>query len=114
MKKMNLSKLLASVRLPEWVDLKVVAILLLIGIFLTAMSWSNPMPEPRQGAGMAVAETVGPATGQPTAQPGATRSPTPIPQEWVTNREMASGIVLGAVVLVLIIVGGTLGAIRRR
>jgi len=40
-------------------------------------------------------------------------TPTPIPEELLANREQTTGIVLGGVVLVLIIVGGTARAITR-
>lgn len=43
-----------------------------------------------------------------------TVTPTPLPQEWLENSELTNGIVLGGVLLVLIIIVGTLGAIRRR
>jgi hypothetical protein len=46
--------------------------------------------------------------------PAGTRAPTPIPAEWANNYQNANGLVIGAVVLVVIIVGGTLGAIRRK
>jgi hypothetical protein len=56
------------------------------------------------------------AQDDPTPQTGeaidlATPSPTPIPQEWADNREQTTGIIAGAVVLAVIIIGGTLHTI---
>ena len=41
-------------------------------------------------------------------------TPTPIPSEYLENTDQTSGIICGSVVMVLIIVGGTLGVLRRR
>jgi hypothetical protein len=43
----------------------------------------------------------------------ATPQPTPIPQEWVDNREQTTGIIAGAVILAVILVGGTLHTIAQ-
>ncbi len=115
-------------RLPGWVDEKSMGLVLLVLIMLVAMSWSEPLPGQQRGAGkMSLAQVSATPRVQPTDTPAPQPSievppdasptpipPTPIPEEWLTNREMGTGIVMGAVVLVLIIVGGTLGAIRRR
>ena len=39
---------------------------------------------------------------------------TPIPEEWVANRDQTIGIVIGGVLLVLIVVMGTVSTIRRK
>lgn len=79
-------------------------IFLLIAILaLIIFAW----PEPASGAysqKLAVAvEVVKP-----------TLTPTPIPLEYLESPEQTSGIICGSVVLVLIIVGGTLGVLRRK
>lgn len=60
----------------------------------------------------------GPAAAQvePTAEPGAavlTPTPSPIPQEWVDNVDQTLGIIAGAVILTVIIIGGTLHTIAQ-
>jgi hypothetical protein len=40
-----------------------------------------------------------------------TPTATPIPEEWANNIEQTTGIVIGAVILTLIIIGGTLHTI---
>lgn len=103
-----------DIRLPEWLDWKILGIFLLLCMFGLAVTWSEPLPQTSRGAArLAMAQiTLAPAlTGTPAPQP--VRTGTPIPLEWQTNREMGDGIVLGATALVLIIVGGTINAIRR-
>lgn len=114
--------------LPDWVDHKSMGLVLLVLIMLVAMSWSEPLPGQKNNAAkMALMQVSATLRVQPTGTPEPRPSvevppdatptpipPTPIPEEWATNRDMGTGIVLGAVMLVLIIVGGTLGAIRRR
>lgn len=101
-------------RWPDWLDWKILGIFLLLCMFGLAVTWSEPLPQSSRGAArLAKAQVTQPAalTGTPAPQP--VRTGTPIPLEWQTNREMSDGIVLGATALVLIIVGGTLNAIRR-
>lgn len=98
-------KKLRSVHWPAWLDWKILGIVLLVCLFVQAMAMSEPVPQSNKAA-------AGLAKIQVTALPE--RTGTPIPLEWQTNREMSDGIVLGATALVLIIVGGTINAIRRR
>lgn len=110
-KKTKPSDLISRAQLPEWLNLKVVAILVLLGLFMVAMSWTTPSSsQAHKAGGIVLVQATQPA---PNAA-SATRTATPIPAEWAANREMANGIVLGAIALVLIIVGGTLAAIRRK
>ena len=104
-----------DIRLPDWLDWKILGILMLLCLFGLAATWSEPLPQSSRGAAFLarVQATGQPAlTGTPAPQPA--RSGTPIPLEWQTNREMSVGIVFGATALVLIIVGGTINAIRRQ
>jgi hypothetical protein len=50
-------------------------------------------------------------TGTPAAQIAPTSTPVSVA---VTNQNMTSGLIIGGVILVLIIIGGTLGVIRRK
>ena len=108
--------------MPEWIDNRALGLVALVLILVVAMAWSEPLPGQRaRSAALALAVSTQTATSAPTlaqtVPPESTPTPiqpTPIPEEWQTNREMGTGIVMGAVALVLIIVGGTLGAIRRK
>jgi hypothetical protein len=46
-----------------------------------------------------------------TVRPGA---PTPIPAEYLETADQTTGIIFGSSILVLIIVGGTVGVLRRK
>jgi hypothetical protein len=100
---------LISFRLPTWLDLRILAIPVLIALFLLAMSWSEPLPR-LDTAATALKTT---ATHVPSNAAGHGQTPTPIPEAWVKNGQMSNGIVLGAVILVMIVIGGTVDAIRR-
>jgi hypothetical protein len=83
--------------------------------FLVASIWSQP--QPGQAASLYQQSTAAP--GKPaqvtaTPHPVVVKGPTPIPQEWKDNKDQTNGVVLGGVVLVMIIVGGTLSAIFRK
>jgi hypothetical protein len=74
--------------------------------FMTMLAWS-----PVQSVDNQVEDT--PVfTLTPTIE-SLTPQPTPIPQEWADNREQTNGIVAGAIVLAVIIIGGTLHTISR-
>lgn len=72
--------------------------------FLLILAMVLAWPEPASG------KAYGDAT--PTAY--ATFTPSPIPQEFLDSSDQTSGIICGSVVLVLVVVGGTLGVLRRK
>ncbi len=85
--------------------LVVVMIIFLTLMILNEVTYKNPAaatPTPS-----VIATTVVMEEGEGTI------TPTPLPQEWLENSELTTGIVLGGVLLVLIIFVGSLGAIRR-
>lgn len=103
-------------RLTHWPGNIVLGLVGLVLIMAGAMAWSEPLPGNFRAATLArVSVTAAPSASPeaPTIAP-AIVAPTPIPEEWATNREMGTGIVMGAVALVLIIVVGTLRSIRRK
>lgn len=68
-------------RRPEWLDIKVVAILVLLSLFLIAMTWSEPLPTAHKAADIAkIAFTT--ALAQPI---NPEKTPTAIPVEWAEN-----------------------------
>ncbi len=100
---------------PGWLDPKLVILLVLVALFLVAMAWSEPSANAHKISSLAkldIPMQITPPAQEPQATPEKTS--TPLPLEWQTNREMANGLVLGSIILVLIIVGGTLFAIRRK
>jgi hypothetical protein len=74
--------------------------------FMTMLAWS-----PVQSVDHQVVDT--PVFTLTPTLDSLTPQPTPIPQEWVDNREQTNGIIAGAVVLAIIIIGGTLHTISR-
>ena len=79
----------------RWIVLLVIIFLLII------LAW----PDPASGAALYQAATV---------SPEATLTPTIIPAEFLSSADQTSGIICGSTVLVLIIVGGTVGVLRRK
>lgn len=94
---------------PAWLDLRIIAIVVLLAIFGLSMYYSEPLQGIQKTATATALTTPAPPGGTPGV-----KIPTPLPAEWVNNYKMANGIILGAVILVLIVIGGTLGAIARR
>jgi hypothetical protein len=90
---------------PDWLDWK---ILILIILILAGVVWLTTR-EPGVDQDMETQIRIDATSGQPIILD----TPTPIPPELLANREQTIGIVLGGVVLVLIIVGGTASAITR-
>lgn len=97
-------------RKPAWFSSPTLALLLVVIIFATMIAWREPL----SGLSLA-APTLEEEIFETTASPEfELKEPTPIPQEWEDNFEQTNGIIMGSVILVLIVVGGTLSAIRRR
>ncbi|MEA4906507.1 MAG: hypothetical protein VB089_02740 [Anaerolineaceae bacterium] len=94
---------------PAWFDRRV-ACLLLVLLFMT-LAWNGGPAMPQQAVLLNRQAT---ATLEPEVVASEDSQKTPYPQEWLDNREQTNGIVFGGVMLVLIIVGGTLHAIRKR
>lgn len=74
-------------------------ILLITLLLVIVFAW----PAPAAGAYLAQA-----ATPQPSP------TPTLIPKEYLESADQTNGIICGSVVLVLIIIGGTLGILRSK
>ncbi len=115
-------------RAPGWLSPTLSFVILALVVFAGVLAWT-----PRQSYAQQAPATTSTPTGKPTSTPTGTlevalaaddpvdtatpavkptRSPTPIPLEWQTNAKETDGVILGAIVLVLIVIGGTLHAIR--
>ncbi len=113
-------------RLPSRLNPALSFVILTMLVFTGMLVWAPPPPAfAQQAATASVTPTGQPgdiyaigdtpalevlATATPTVKP--TRTPTPIPEEWLTNEKETDGVIVGAIVLVLIVIGGTLHAIR--
>jgi hypothetical protein len=79
---------------------------IVIFAFVTMLAWTPALPAPSQ-----VENTPEVTATEMTIS--STPEPTPIPQEWVDNREQTTGIIAGAIVLAIVIIGGTLHTISK-
>ena len=95
------SRLKYPVRIPNIKnDLRWILLLVIVFIIII-LAWPNPASG---------------ATFHPAAAPTsvATTTPTSIPVEYLSTTDQTNGIICGSTVLVLIIVGGTVGVLRRK
>ncbi len=107
-------------RTPAWLNPTLSFVILALMVFAGVLAWTPPAPSfaqqltatPLPTVAIMVASTAAEPESTLTPEVKPTRTPTPIPAEWQTNEKEADGVILGAVVLVLIVVGGTLHAIR--
>ncbi len=95
------SRLKFSNRIPKVKDDMRWIILLVVVFLLIILAWPNPA----SGAALHLAATPSPVV---------TLTPTKIPAEYLSTPDQTSGIICGSAVLVLIIVGGTVGVLRRK
>jgi len=99
----SLSRFLSRLGMLNPATLIMLAVLI---IFVALMIWNASQPvEPL---------VVTPPPAQVTALPAGRITDTPYPKEWDTNYEETNGIIAMGLALVLIIIGGTLGIIRRK
>jgi len=83
----------------------------LAGLLVITAAWSIYTP------GLESSQQTPSPTVQPTVLPPGyvdPQAPRLLPEEWAENYRQTDGIILGGVVMVLVIVGGTLGTIRRK
>lgn len=93
-------------KLPKWVNLQNLAFLSVILIFTVIVIWSEAISEfftplSPQDAGI---------TATPTTLFG---TPTPLPAEWLTSAEQTNGILVGGIIILVTILGGTAAIILR-
>ncbi len=105
MKITGIPPLKKSPRLPEWMDRRTLILLIIATIFLITLAFSEPLQQPRSRYSSAITST---------AIASDTESTSGMPPEWENNSEQTDGILLGGVILVLIIVIGSYGVMRRK
>ena len=91
-------------KLPEWMDRRTRVLLLVAGIFLFTLAFSEPLQQPPMKHLNAQASIA-------TPSPESTSS---MPPEWEKNSEQTNGILLGGVVLVMIIIIGSYSVMKRK
>jgi hypothetical protein len=90
----------------EW-NIQNIIFILVVVIFAVSVIWSEPISH--IFTGIEIKDSVG-VTPSATTLPG---TPTPLPVEYIASPDQTSGILLGVVVLVIIIIAGTLGVMFR-
>ncbi len=112
-------------RTPTWLSPTLSVVILAMLVFAGVLAWTPPAPSFAQPATATTTPTdafmIAPTAAREvldTETPAApvvkpTRTPTAIPIEWQNNEKETDGVIFGAIVLVLIVIGGTLHAIRR-
>lgn len=92
--------------LPKWVNFQNIIFLTVVLAFIIIVVWSESMAQHFESARLA---RLG-ATPTPTILPG---TPTPLPVEWLTSAEQTNGVLLGAIVILLTVLVGTLVMVLR-
>ncbi len=109
---MSLKERLLSIRkklrkvLPDWVNFQNLIFMAVILAFTIIVVWSEAISKTFAAARLA---KIG-ATATPAILPG---TPTPVPPEWATSAEQTNGILMGAVIIMLVILVGTLAMVLR-
>jgi len=93
-------------RMRAWLTAQNIIFVLVISIFLISVIWSKPLGNLFSRIPFEEREI----TIIPTTLPG---TPTRMPAEYYTNVEMLTGVILGVVILVLIVVIGTFAILLR-
>lgn len=93
-------------KVPGWLNFQSLILILVLVIFLSIFLWSDPianliLPPTATSARMLLTPTILPGT------------PTPLPPEYIQT-DQTNSVVLGGIVLVLIVIGGTLSIIMRK
>jgi hypothetical protein len=96
-------------RLPTWVTPPVIGILILVAVFTITILITEIVFQPGSNH-TNTSLLIGTATAVSKSAP----TQKVLPREWLENRDQTISIVIAGTFLVMIIVGGTLGAITRR
>ncbi len=92
---------------PYWLDRRTLILLIIALVFLGALSLAEPLPRADKYSYANLTPT-------PSAEALEAGMPTQLPQEYLENAHQTNGILLGGVILVLIVVVGTLSALRQK
>jgi|YNPNPStandDraft_1061719.scaffolds.fasta_scaffold00037_45 hypothetical protein len=106
-KKGAFQEFLNEARWPFWLNRRTLILLIIALLFLGALSLAEPLPRADKYSYANLTPT-------PSAEFLEAGLPTLLPQEYLENAEQTNGILLGGTILVLIVVLGTLSALRRQ
>jgi hypothetical protein len=106
--KLDLQSLLDKFRkkLPSWVNLQNLVFTSVILAFIIIIIWSEDISHFFEAIRLSDVQ----ATATPSILPG---TPTPLSPEWLASAQQTNGIIVGAVIIVLLIIAGTVGIILR-
>jgi hypothetical protein len=93
-------------KLPHWINLQNLVFSSVIIAFIIIIIWSEDISHFVE----AIRLTDVQATPIPSILPG---TPTPLPDEWLASAQQTNGIIIGAVIIILLIIAGTVGIIIR-
>jgi hypothetical protein len=91
---------------PDWVNFQNIIFIIVIIAFVIIVLWSESMSKHFETVRLT---SIG-ATATPKVLPG---TPTPLPPEWMTSPEQTNGILVGAIIILLTILIGTLVMVIR-
>jgi hypothetical protein len=92
--------------LPSWVNLQNLLFTSVILAFIIIIIWSEDISHFFEAIRLSDVQT----TLTPTILPG---TPTPLPPEWLASAQQTNGIIVGAVIIVMLIIAGTMAIILR-
>ena len=93
-------------KLPKWINFQNLIFLIVILAFIIIVLWSESISyffEDKQLANAVITAT-------PTILPG---TPTSLPDELIRSDEQTNGVILGAIIIILTVVAGTVGILIR-
>ncbi|MCD6576470.1 MAG: hypothetical protein J7K66_00480 [Anaerolineaceae bacterium] len=98
----NLQEFIHRIRnkLPIWINFQNLIFLIVIFAFIVIVLWSEPLShlfENKPSVDVVYTTTT-------TILPG---TPTTLPDEWIRSDEQTSGVILGAIIIILAVVAGT-------
>jgi hypothetical protein len=93
-------------KLTRWLTLQNLVFIVVIVIFVITIIWSEPISQ--LFSGVNIKEQIKIPT--PTNEPG---EPTPLPPDYYSTTEQTNGIILGAVMITIIVLAGTIGVLIR-
>jgi hypothetical protein len=93
-------------RIRAWLTTQNIIFVVVISIFLISVIWSKPLGDLFGRIPYPEREN----TSIPTTLPG---TPTRLPDEYYTNVDMLTGVILGVVILAMIVVVGTFAILLR-
>ncbi len=93
-------------KLPRWINLQNLVFSSVIIAFFIIIIWSEDISHFFESIRLNDVQT----TPTPSILPG---TPTPLPAEWLASAQQTSGIIFGALIIILLIIAGTAGIMIR-